>query len=320
MPNLRGLEALKAFVEGGSVSAAADRVRRSQPQVGRLLAALEAEIGFPLFVRKGQRLLLTSEGRQFYVEADRVLTGHRALDRFAESVKKRSRSHIRVLSAPYVTSSLILGPIAQMALEAPEFTAALDVRVRLDLETWVTQEMFDLGLAAVPPQHPAIEVEPLIEIDAVACMHYRHPLASKAVIGVEDLEHEPLVLAHTRSVVRTALEQKFYERGKTMNVRFEATNGLNGAQLAARGLGISISDAYVAQSSNAPDMVVRRFRPAIKVAYGLLFPVWQSRTPAVVRLADLIRANIQKQYAQIQLVLDGDGRFASAHGPDHPSG
>jgi len=39
--NLRRLEALRAFLEGGSLNVAAERLNCTQPQVSRLLAALE---------------------------------------------------------------------------------------------------------------------------------------------------------------------------------------------------------------------------------------------------------------------------------------
>ncbi len=68
MPSHRSLEALRAFVDGGSVSQAAVRLGRTQPQVGRLLSALEQELGFALFDRQNRRLTLTADGREYYAQ------------------------------------------------------------------------------------------------------------------------------------------------------------------------------------------------------------------------------------------------------------
>ena len=46
MPDLRTLETFRAFVDTGSVSRAAQRVCRTQPQVGRTLTALQRAIRF----------------------------------------------------------------------------------------------------------------------------------------------------------------------------------------------------------------------------------------------------------------------------------
>jgi len=49
MLNVKELEAFRAFIECGSVTSAAERLNRTQPQVGRLLVALEESVGFNLF-------------------------------------------------------------------------------------------------------------------------------------------------------------------------------------------------------------------------------------------------------------------------------
>ena len=49
---LMGMEALRAFVEGGSIAEASLRLRRSASQVSRLLAALEDDVGYALLVKE----------------------------------------------------------------------------------------------------------------------------------------------------------------------------------------------------------------------------------------------------------------------------
>ncbi len=71
--NFKGLEALRAFMEGGSLNQAAERLHRTQPQVSRLLAALEDELGFPLFSRNKRRLVPTPEAREFYAQIEHAL-------------------------------------------------------------------------------------------------------------------------------------------------------------------------------------------------------------------------------------------------------
>ena len=108
MPSFRSLEALRAFVEGGSVSQAAARLGRTQPQVGRLLSALEEELRFRLFVRHNRRLSPTAEGVRFYRQVERVLAGHDSLERLATEIRLGRRDdHVRLLSAPQVTNAFI---------------------------------------------------------------------------------------------------------------------------------------------------------------------------------------------------------------------
>ena len=56
-PSYRQLEALVALLETGSVTRAAERMHISQPAISRLIASLEADVGYPMFRRAGGRMM-----------------------------------------------------------------------------------------------------------------------------------------------------------------------------------------------------------------------------------------------------------------------
>jgi DNA-binding transcriptional LysR family regulator len=64
MDKLKAMQIAVAIADGGSLSAAADRLDLSLPVVVRTLAALEAQLGVRLFNRTTRRLSMTDEGRQ----------------------------------------------------------------------------------------------------------------------------------------------------------------------------------------------------------------------------------------------------------------
>jgi DNA-binding transcriptional LysR family regulator len=269
--NLRSLEALRAFVEAGSVSQAAVRLGRTQPQVGRLLAALEQELGFTLFSRENRRLSLTAEGARFYQHAERVLAGHDGLARLADGIRQGQKdSHLRLLTAPQVASLVLGRALRVMATRVPDFTAEVDTRIRLDAETVVEQEHFDLGVTVLPLAHPGLKVEP------------------HCAVGDRDLAGHDMVVTHPRSLLRQGLEQHCREAGVAPRFRFEASNGVVVCQMAAQGLGVALADPFVARSSPAPQMVMRAFAPAIPLPYGLFFPGWQQRSQIVSDFAALV--------------------------------
>jgi DNA-binding transcriptional LysR family regulator len=287
--NLRSLEALRAFVEAGSVSQAAVRLGRTQPQVGRLLAALEQELGFTLFSRENRRLSLTAEGARFYQHAERVLAGHDGLARLADGIRQGQKdSHLRLLTAPQVASLVLGRALRVMAARVPDFTAEVDTRIRLDAETVVEQEHFDLGVTVLPLAHPGLKVEPLCAVEAVAVMRRDHPLAALPQVAVTDLAGHDMVVTHPRSLLRQGLEQHCREAGVAPRFRFEASNGVVVCQMAAQGLGVALADPFVARSSPAPQMVMRAFAPAIPLPYGLFFPGWQQRSQIVSDFAALV--------------------------------
>jgi DNA-binding transcriptional LysR family regulator len=299
MLGYRSLQALRAFVESGSVSQAALRLGRTQPQVGRLLASLEESLGFAIFVRHNRRLSLTEEGQRFYREVERVLVGHDELDRMATEIRRGRRDeHVRLLVAPTVTSALISDTLAVMSREVPEFTVSVESRERLDIETWVGREPFDLGISVLPLSHPAVNVEEFHQTEAVAVMHPKHRLARKDCVRLPDLLGEEVIATHPRSMIRQHLDRVFLAGGQTPSIRFEASSGNTACQLAAQGLGIALADPFVAMSNGA-GIALRRFQPSIRLPYAFLYPAWRTRPPTVTRLAALIAAATQAQHERL---------------------
>lgn len=278
MQTLRGLEALRAFVETGTVSQAATRLGRTQPQIGRLLGALETELGFLLFDRRNKRLTLTAEGREFYQHAERLLQGHDGLERFAAQLRRGGRHHIRVLAAPHVTHAIVIDAVAALSRRDPRFTASVDSRVRIDIDSWLGQEHFDLCVTVLPVNHAGFETEEFLRIEAIAAMAKGHPLAEREVVTVEDLANNSFIATHRRSLVQQQIERQANEAGVVPNSRFETQSGMIACQLAERGLGCCVADPFVAYSSGTPGLVLRPFRPAIELRYGFVFPAWQSRS------------------------------------------
>ena len=297
--NLKGLEALRAFMETGSLNAAADRLHRTQPQVSRLLAALEEDVGFPLFSRQRRRLIPTVEAREFYAHVERALYGLDEVMHAAKRVHARQRRHVRILTAPHVTDALLGDAIAVMTQEDSGFTASIDSRSRLDIELWLGKEQFDLGITVLPLESEAIEVEPIVSINAVAVMRDDHPLARKKTIYLNDIVDQPLLANSPRTVMRQRIDAAFRDIGSKPNIRLETPNGLIACELAGRGIGIAVADGFVARSSLKPGIVIRPFEPAIELSYIFIFPKWQARTRTVDRLAELIRASAIRNSAEL---------------------
>ncbi|WP_367615839.1 LysR family transcriptional regulator [Plastoroseomonas hellenica] len=306
LPKIRSLDALRAFVEGGSVSSAAARLGLTQPQAGRLLAGLEAELGFALFTRENRRLALTPEGWRFYGQAERVLAGHDGLARLAREIRQgRQDNHLRVLTAPQATHAVLGEALVTMARLVPGFTATIEGRARLDIEALVEQEHFDLGVTVPPLSHPRLKVEPLCETEAVLVLPKAHPLARRRQIGLMDLVGQDLIATHPRSLLRQRLQQLFRDIDQEPRIRFEALNGTIACQLVGLGLGIGLADPFVARSSGAAGMVMRRFEPTIPLPYGLFYPAWQKQSEIAVQLAGLIRDTAQHRAAAIMRSLRG---------------
>ena len=66
------IEAFRSVMVNGSVVGAAKLMNLTQPSVSRTIALLEIRLGYPLFVRRGRRLLPTPQADALYREVDHL--------------------------------------------------------------------------------------------------------------------------------------------------------------------------------------------------------------------------------------------------------
>lgn len=80
------------LAECESTTQAALKLHMTQPAVSQQLKALETEYNIQLFNREGRRIILTNEGRQFYLMLKRMITMEQ---QFAEMIKQPAVKTIR---------------------------------------------------------------------------------------------------------------------------------------------------------------------------------------------------------------------------------
>jgi DNA-binding transcriptional LysR family regulator len=121
------MTAFVAIVEGGSIVAAARRLRVSKSLVSDRLAELEKSLGVVLLHRTTRKLTLTEDGTAFLERARRIVT--EIEDAVADIAERRGTLAGPVrLAAPVTFSRLHLGPALYPFLrQHPELALTLDI-------------------------------------------------------------------------------------------------------------------------------------------------------------------------------------------------
>ncbi len=94
-------------MEAGTVTGAAVRMRRSQPQISRLVSDLERELGFQVFARHKKRLIPTSEGREFYARSLHILDQLEEIPGIVREITGRSDAFLRIACQSYIAQALL---------------------------------------------------------------------------------------------------------------------------------------------------------------------------------------------------------------------
>lgn len=114
--NLRQLEVFYAIMQAGTVSGAARLLHVSQPNVTRVLAHTEQQLGFALFERVKGRLVPTQEAKALLPEAEKV---YQQLGQFRSLTNKvkQGTQHLRIGAPPVLAAHLLAPTVALLSKE-----------------------------------------------------------------------------------------------------------------------------------------------------------------------------------------------------------
>jgi len=267
---LNRLQALRAVMETGSVTEASRRIHRTQPQISRLISALEDEVGFSLFLRQGRGLIPTQECLRFYESTRHILAGFEEVSRIADSIRNQQDAWLRILTQPYFAYSVTPTAIAEFARTHPRVRVSMEVRSRVDVGLWMSGQQFDLGVAALPIDFPGIRSRHFADVRLVIAMPEGHRLAAKEVLTADDIKDEPFIALRPFTLLRQCIDDLMEKQRLPLRLVMETSSGQSACQLAALGMGIALADPILA--ANVPGVVLRDFEPRLSMPYGFLLP------------------------------------------------
>lgn len=117
--DLKRLRSFVAVAELGSVSAAAEKLRITQPALSRQLQELQAELGLRLFARVGRRLRLSAQGTEFLAPCRDLVRGADALVERARALQDGESGVFRVGATPHAIANLLPGFLGRFAAVYP---------------------------------------------------------------------------------------------------------------------------------------------------------------------------------------------------------
>jgi DNA-binding transcriptional LysR family regulator len=292
---LRQLEALRAVVATGTTTQAGELLGLTQSAVSRLITQLESELGLNIFDRQHGRLRITPEGQQFYDVAGKLLSGIDQIMATARDIRTMKSGTLRIIAMPALAYGVLPNAIADINSRFQQIKISVEMGTRLDVEEGVESAQFDFGLATLPINRQAIEVEPLFAADGVCVLPKGHPLTENSVINAEDLSGQPFISMSSGSLLRYQTDDLFGRLGIQRSLSIEAPSTLLATNLVAKGLGVSIVHPFIALAYG--DKVVSRpFKPSIQYEYGLLFPAAQTRSQITNAFVAALREDVNAIY------------------------
>ncbi len=270
--SLKHIEAFRAVMQTGSMTETARRLHTSQPQVSRLVAQLEAIVGFALFDRIGTRLLPSIDGKRFFQDVEKAFAGIQGLEAAASNIRTFGGDRLAVAAMPRIAGGIVSKAVARFKRDFPETLVTIHSGAASTVNTWIGSGLCELGLAILyDGDPPGIDVSVLLSMDCVCILPKQHRLAQKAQIHATDLDGEAFVSFPLGSGPRERIDRILVAEGIRPRTALESDLGASVCSLVAAGMGVSVINPLAAlEEQRYLDIEVRPFKPAVTVRLGLM--------------------------------------------------
>jgi DNA-binding transcriptional LysR family regulator len=277
----RQLETFVAVAELRSFSAAGVRLGLTPSAVSQLVADLEAVVGFRLFDRTTRKVAPSAAGREFLGPAESAMKHLRLAESAAADVRSRAAGIVRIAAPMAIASAILPAAIKAYAQTHPKVMVRIrDVSVEGLVDAVASG---DADLAVGPDRAAGDEVlrSSLFDSPWVLWCSPQHRLAARRTLRWRDLRDEPLVAAgrdHERSVAQMRAGVPEGERITPIDVVDNISTALG---IAAQGLAVTLSPAYVGALAEPLGLVMRRIvEPEVMRQVCLYRPARRATSPA----------------------------------------
>ena len=242
MLSSKQIEIFYEVYKNSSMTAAANKMQISQPSISKTLAAVEKNLGFKLFLRKGKKLIPTNEAVELFEQASIVTNQLKNFNYIANTYKSRSLDFINIGTTPSLAETLVPKIIKKYNLVKP------DARFN-----FINLNSIDL-----------IEERYKPDIDITICFNARSPSNSKNIIIKEgkhflvspkkynlkkeiylkDVLHIPYIeITNLLSLYsESSIMNYFIKNELNMNFYFKSDSYSAALSIINEGIGISILD------------------------------------------------------------------------------
>ena len=188
--DLLQLRYFQAVARHQHVSRAAAELRVAQPALSRAIARLEAELGVPLFDRRGRRVRLNRFGAMFLVRADRARD---ELDQGQHELSDAAGLAPGTVAVAAETLRTLSGLVAGFLAGHPGVSFRLFQSPAPAMAAQLQAGEVDLCLASQPLPGPGLASAELLSEEVLLAVPPSHRLAGRTRAGVGELAGEPFV-------------------------------------------------------------------------------------------------------------------------------
>lgn len=207
---LQQLKYFKAAADIGKISEAAESLFVSAPALSTSISRLEKELGFPLFDRTNNRILLNTQGQIFLKHVNQIFDSLESAKQELQQSLLPQGPHISILS---INTAMWVNLITAFLSEHPQYTlsnasTSLPLLAQHGLHS---EHSFLLAFDTDLPDFLAEELDSIFLFQSypAVAIHKDHPLAGESELDIRMLTDEKLFLPLPDHPLYIRLEKLF---------------------------------------------------------------------------------------------------------------
>jgi DNA-binding transcriptional LysR family regulator len=232
------LRYLDSVARLGSIRRAAESLNVASSAVNRQILKLEAEVGAPLFERRGNGVRLTPAGEYMLRHSRATLADWSKTRAEIAALAGDIRGEVRIISIPSLLVSVVPQALNALAKRHPNIRFSV---VDADPEVHVAEMRAsrpDIATLFIDRRHRHYEVLARLSLTLGAIMRPDHPLARASSLTLTQCAAYPVVMLNDPWLLDAASETEFIRSGAQFNARIKSNSLILMKQAIRDGLGI----------------------------------------------------------------------------------
>lgn len=219
---------------------AAEHLSVTQPALSHSISKLEAELGVPLFERKGRNLQINRYGTMF---AKRVETILKEVERGKQEIEQNANPNSGVIHLSYLNIlgvDLIPHLIRQYQQANPQITFQLSQGDKGAILEQTERGDSDIMITSERPEEDSFAWVPIVAMPLYVVVNAAHPLAERKTIRLKKITGERFVGLKHNCSLKDSLLARVHHTNFTLASTYDAEDLPTVAGFVSAGLGVSV--------------------------------------------------------------------------------
>ncbi len=270
---IRELKYFLAVAREENITKTAEYLFISQPSLTRQIQNMETEIGQPLFIRAGRKMILTEAGLFLRKRAEEIIDLYEKAEHEWLNIGSDISGEVYIGGGESFGMNLLMNIINEIRQTYPNIKVHLYSGDIVDVCERLDKGLIDFGLLMQPDDLSKYENIRLPYKDRWGLlMHKNHPLAQKEFIAPADLKGIPIVQSR-HSLPKSYLTEWY----KGVDVNVIGTYNLlhNASFIAENNIGCVLCFDKLINTTGDSNLAFRPLKPTLEVELDVVWKKYQ---------------------------------------------